>query len=156
MAQFRLDVNGAARTVDAAPTTPLIRVLRDQLGLTGAKLGCGEGVCGTCTVLVGGRAVRSCVTPVSTVKGKPVLTIEGLEQNGRLHPVQDAFVETTAFQCGFCTPGMILEAVALLKSNPAPDEDAVRNGMEGHICRCGTYPRIIEAVRLAAKGGVRG
>jgi aerobic-type carbon monoxide dehydrogenase small subunit (CoxS/CutS family) len=156
MSRYRLNVNGRPREVEADPDTPLLDVLRDGLDLTGTKYGCGEGVCGTCTVLVGGEAVRSCVTPVSAVKDKPVLTIEGLAQRGRLDPVQEAFLETSAFQCGYCTPGMILETVALLKRKPSPTEAEIREGLEGHICRCGTYPRIVEAVRLAARGGRRG
>lgn len=156
MSRYQLHVNGRIHEIDAEPSTPLLQVLRDQLDLTGAKAGCGEGVCGACTVLVGGRAVRSCITPISEVKGRPVLTIEGLEKDGKLHPVQAAFLDTSAFQCGFCTPGMILEAVALLGRFPKPSEQKIREEMEGHICRCGTYPRIVEAVRLAAKGGRRG
>ena len=156
MNRFRLIVNGRVREVEAEADAPLLRVLRDQLDLTGTKYGCGEGVCGACTVLLDGRAVHACLTTVGEVKNRPILTIEGLEQNGRLHPVQEAFLEASAFQCGFCTPGMILEAVALLRANPKPAEQDIRRGMEGHICRCGTYPRIIEAVRLASKGGRRG
>lgn len=153
---FRIQVNGRTRQVEADPAAPLLYVLRDLLDLTGAKYGCGEGVCGACTVLLDGRAVRSCITPVSSANGKAVVTIEGLEQNGSLHPVQQAFLDASAFQCGFCTPGMILEAVALLERKPAPSEEEIRRGMDGHICRCCSYPRIVEAVRLAAKGGGRG
>jgi aerobic-type carbon monoxide dehydrogenase small subunit (CoxS/CutS family) len=156
MSLFRLKVNGTSRDVEADPTTSLLDVLRDLLDLTGAKYGCGEGQCGACTVLLDGRAVRSCITPLSSVKDKPIVTIEGLAQSGRLHPVQEAFLEVSAFQCGFCIPGMILEAVALLERKSAPSEDEIRHGMDGHICRCGTYPRIVEAVRLAAKGARHG
>jgi aerobic-type carbon monoxide dehydrogenase small subunit (CoxS/CutS family) len=156
MSRYRLNVNGKLREVEADSETSLLDVLRDRLDLTGTKYGCGEGICGTCTVLVGGEAVRSCVTPISAVKDKPVLTIEGLAQRGSLDPVQEAFLETSAFQCGYCTPGMILETVALLKRKPSPTEAEVREELEGHICRCGTYPRIVEAVRLAARGGRRG
>ncbi len=156
MARFKLIVNGRRRVVDAAPGTTLVSVLRDTLGLTGAKLGCGEGQCGTCTVLLGGQAVRACITAIEEVKNQPVVTIEGLERRGKLHPVQQAFLDAAAFQCGYCTPGMILEAVALLGREPQPGDGVIKRGLEGHICRCGTYPRIVQAVRLAAKGGRRG
>jgi aerobic-type carbon monoxide dehydrogenase small subunit (CoxS/CutS family) len=156
MARFELLVNGRRRVVNAAPGTTLVSVLRDTLGLTGAKLGCGEGQCGTCTVLLGGQAVRACITAIEEVKNQPVVTIEGLERRGKLHPVQQAFLDAAAFQCGYCTPGMILEAVALLGREPQPGDGVIKQGLEGHICRCGTYPRIVEAVRLAAKGGRRG
>jgi aerobic-type carbon monoxide dehydrogenase small subunit (CoxS/CutS family) len=156
MSRYRLTVNGRSREVDAAASTSLLAVLRDQLDLTGAKSGCGEGACGACTVLVGGRAVRSCITPVSAVGSKPVVTIEGLERDGKLHPVQQAFLEAAAFQCGYCTPGMILEAAGLLARRAAPSEAEICGGMEGHICRCGAYGRIVEAVRRAAQGARRG
>jgi aerobic-type carbon monoxide dehydrogenase small subunit (CoxS/CutS family) len=155
MARYQLSVNGRLHDVEAEPATSLLHVLRNQLELTGTKYGCGEGVCGTCTVLAGGAAVRSCVTAVSEVEG-PIVTIEGLARNGSLHPVQQAFLETGAFQCGYCTPGMILEAVALLRRNAAPTEAQIVQEMEAHICRCGAYPRIVQAVRLAAKGRRRG
>ena len=143
--------------MDADPETNLLSALRDRLDLTGAKYGCGEGQCGACTVLIDGRAVRSCITPLSYAKGKRITTIEGLEQNGRLHPVQDAFIETGAMQCAYCTSGMILSAVALLDKNPNPADADIVRGMEGNICRCGTYPRIAAAIRLAAsrRKGVR-
>ncbi len=156
MPRYRLRVNGRTRSVEAAPETTLLAVLRDQLDLTGAKYGCGEGVCGACTVLLDGKAVRACTITVQEVGRKPVVTIEGLESNGKLHPVQQAFLTVQAFQCGYCTPGMILEAVALLAHDAAPDEATIKQEFEGHICRCGAYPRIIEAVRLAARGGRRG
>ncbi len=156
MPRYKLNVNGHIREVDADPSTPLLTVLRDRLDLTGAKNGCGEGQCGACTVLVGGRAVRSCITPVSSVGTKPVITIEGLERGGKLHPVQQAFLDGLAFQCGYCTPGMIMETVALLGRKPAPTESEIRAEMEGHICRCGAYGRIADAVRRAAQGGRRG
>ena len=156
MARFRLMVNGRRRVVEAPPEASLLSVLREQLGLTGAKYGCGEGQCGTCTVLVGGKAVRACVTTIAEVGTQPVVTIEGLLRNGKLHPVQQAFLDAAAFQCGYCTPGMILEAVALLDRETSPGEAAIKREMEGHICRCGTYPRIIAAVRMAGKGGRRG
>ena len=156
MARFDLLVNGRRRVVSAAPGTMLVSVLRDSLDLTGAKLGCGEGQCGACTVLLGGKAVRACITAIEEVKELPVVTIEGLERHGKLHPVQQAFLDAAAFQCGYCTPGMILEAVALLGRDPQPGEGVIERELEGHICRCGTYPRIVDAVRQAAKGGRRG
>ena len=156
MSRYRLNINGKHREVEAGPSTSLLQVLRDQLDLTGTKYGCGEGQCGTCTVLAGGRAVRSCITPLSEVVGKPVVTIEGLARGSGLHPVQQAFLDKLAFQCGYCTPGMILEAVALLQRKPAATEAEIREELEAHICRCGAYPRIVEAVRLVAKGGRRG
>jgi aerobic-type carbon monoxide dehydrogenase small subunit (CoxS/CutS family) len=156
MPRFQLLVNGRRRTVEAAPGTTLLSVLRDWLDLTGTKYGCGEGVCGACTVLLGGKAVRACVTTIEDVGNLPVVTIEGLARNGKLHRVQQAFLDAGAFQCGYCTPGMILEGVALLAREPSPDDARIKREFEGHICRCGTYPRIIEAVRLASKGGRRG
>ena len=156
MSRYRLNVNGRIREVVAESSTPLLTVLRDQLDLTGAKSGCGEGECGACTVLVGGHAVRSCITPMSAVGAKPVVTIEGLEREGALHPLQQAFLEVSAFQCGYCTPGMIMEAAGLLARKATPSESEIRSEMEGHICRCGAYERIVEAVRRAAQGGRRG
>lgn len=146
-----LSVNGVSRRVEALPDTPLLTVLRDTLGLTGTKYGCGEGQCGACTVLVDGEAKRSCVTPLSSVDGAKIVTIEGLERDGKLHPVQQAFIDADAYQCGYCTPGMVLAAVALLRKNPNPTRAQIVEGMEGNICRCGTYSRIIAAVESAAK-----
>lgn len=137
------------------PERPLLYVLRDELNLTGAKYGCGEGQCGACTVLLDGAPVRSCLTPLKAAQGKTVATIESLEQNGRLHPVQQAFIEEDAMQCGYCTPGMIMSSVGLLIKNPHPTEAEIRSGLQGNICRCGTYPRIVEAVRRAALRGGR-
>ena len=145
-----LHVNGSQRRVDADPDTPLLSVLRDRLDLTGSKYGCGEGQCGACTVLIDGRAVRSCITPLSYAEGKRITTIEGLEKAGRMHPVQQAFIETGAMQCAYCTSGMIVSAAALLEKNPHPSEADIVRGMDGNICRCGTYPRIVAAIRLAA------
>ena len=125
------------------------------MGLTGAKYGCGKGTCGACTVLVDGVAKRACLIRVKDVAGRAVTTIEGLEREGKLHPVQEAFVSEEAFQCGYCTPGMILGAVALLAKNPKPSEQAIRQNLDAHICRCGTYPRIVAAVQLVARGGKR-
>jgi len=155
MPAYVLNVNGERRRVTADASTALLWVLRDELGLTGAKCGCGEGQCGACTVLVGGDAVRTCVLPVSAVKDREVVTIEGLAKGADLHPVQEAFLKVSAFQCGFCTPGMILAAAALLKARPKPQEDDIKQGLQSNICRCGTYPRIVQAVRLAAQGGRR-
>jgi aerobic-type carbon monoxide dehydrogenase small subunit (CoxS/CutS family) len=145
-----LTVNGSRRRVDADPRDSLLVVLREQLDLTGTKYGCGEGQCGACTVLVDGKPVRSCLTPAASAAGKPITTIEGLEQNGRLHPVQEAFIEADAMQCGYCTPGMIVEAAAFLKRTPNPGPGEIARAMEGHICRCCCYPRIVEAIQKAA------
>ena len=146
-----LIVNGVARTISLLPRTSLLSVLRDGIGLTGAKPGCGQGACGACTVLLDGVPVRSCMTSVGEVVGRSITTVEGLAEADRLHPVQRAFVECGAMQCGYCTPGMIVGAVALLANNPDPDEPLVRAAMDGHICRCCTYPRILRAVRRAAE-----
>src|SRR5262249_35618211 len=134
----------------------LLSVLRDDLDLTGCKYGCGEGRCGACTVLVEGRPIRSCNTAVGTVEGKQVRTIEDLEKDGKLHPLQEAFLKADAFQCGYCTGGMIMSALALLTKTPSPSREDIVRGMNGNICRCGTYQRIVAAVELAAqsmKGG---
>jgi aerobic-type carbon monoxide dehydrogenase small subunit (CoxS/CutS family) len=148
-------VNGVRRRVDAEPGRTLLSVLRDDLDLTGTKYGCGEGRCGACTVLVDGRAVKSCLVRVESAAGKRITTIEGLERNGQLHPLQAAFLEADALQCGYCTPGMIMASAGLLDRNPNPTEPEIAAALEGNLCRCGTYPRIIQAVRLAAKGGRR-
>ena len=153
----RVQVNGASRAVAAQPARPLLGVLRDELDLTGAKYGCGEGQCGACTVLIDGRAARSCVTMVGDAAGKAVTTIEGVARGKQLHPLQTAFIESGAMQCGYCVPGMIVAALGLLKKNPDPSEADIRAGLRGNICRCGTYPRIVQAVKSAAlvmrKGG---
>jgi aerobic-type carbon monoxide dehydrogenase small subunit (CoxS/CutS family) len=146
-----LHINGVKHEVTVDPDVELLTVLRDYLGLTGSKYGCGEGACGACTVLVNGNVVRSCNTPVNSVAGKEVITIEGLEKNGELHAVQKAFLATDAFQCSYCASGMIMAAVALLKSNPSPSENAIVKAMNPNVCRCGTYPYIIKAIQLAAK-----
>ena len=147
---LELSVNGVPVQVHADAQTPLLGVLREHLRLTGSKYGCGEGECGACTVLVDGEAVRSCMTPVGTVLGKEILTIEGLEQDGQLHPLQQAFLDAGAFQCGFCTPGMIMSGVALLNGCSDPTEEQIVEVLNGNICRCGTYRRIIRAVQQAA------
>jgi aerobic-type carbon monoxide dehydrogenase small subunit (CoxS/CutS family) len=143
-------VNGKEYTAEVAPEESLLSVLRDQFDLTGTKYGCGEGQCGACTVLLDGSAVRSCRTQVSAAVGKRITTIEGLARGESLHPVQRAFIQAEAFQCGYCTPGMILSAVALLDHTPNPTEKQILRYMDGNICRCGTYERIIEAVKFAA------
>ncbi|HYA63206.1 MAG TPA: (2Fe-2S)-binding protein [Candidatus Sulfotelmatobacter sp.] len=145
-----LEINGKRYPVSYPSDTPLLYVLRDELGLTGTKYGCGEGMCGACTVLIGGTARRSCQIPVSAAAGKPILTIEGLEKNGALHPVQQAFLDAGAFQCAYCTSGMIMSSVSLLQSNRNPSPEQIVQSLQGNLCRCGTHPRIIEAVRTAA------
>ena len=146
-----LHVNGSARPLEADPARSLLSVLRDDLGLTGAKYGCGEGRCGACTVLVDGRPVRSCSTGVESVAEKKISTIEGLTAGDKLHAIQEAFLGVGALQCGYCTPGMIMSAFALLSANPQPSREEIVQGMNGNICRCGTYPRIIAAIERAAK-----
>ena len=150
-----LDVNGSKRRVDAEGDRTLLSVLRDDLDLTGTKYGCGEGQCAACTVLIDGQPARSCVTKVGTLAGKRIVTIEGLAPAGGLHPMQEAFLQADAMQCGWCTPGMILGAVGLLRKNPHPSESEIVSGMNGHICRCGTYPRVVAAIQAAAKKGGR-
>lgn len=156
MATVVLTVNGVKRQVEMSPGETLLSVLRNRLDLTGTKYGCGEGQCGACTVLVDGRAVRSCQIAASEPLGKSIVTIEGLARNGRLHPVQVAFLEEEAFQCGFCTPGMIVAAVALLGKNGNAREEEIASSLAGSICRCGTYPRILSAVRKAAQAMRKG
>ena len=148
---LQLEVNGKRYVVKYPGDTPLLYLLRDELGLTGTKYGCGEGQCGACTVLLGGAPRRSCQIPVSAAAGRPITTIEGLEQNGKLHPVQQAFLDAGAFQCAFCTSGMIMSSVGLLKTNPNPTPADIVQGLQGNMCRCGTHPRIMEAVLNAAK-----
>jgi nicotinate dehydrogenase subunit A len=146
----RLRVNGASRSVPAEPERPLLGILRDELELTGAKYGCGEGQCGACTVLVGGRPTRACITSLEAAAAGPVTTIEGLARGRTLHPLQAAFIEHGAMQCGYCIPGMIMSALGLLERNPDPGEPEIRSAPQGNICRCGTHPRIVQAVRSAA------
>ena len=146
-----LSVNGTRRAIDADPERSLLSVLRDDLALTGAKYGCGEGNCGACTVLLDGQRVRSCVTRVAAAEGKPVRTAEGLAEDDKLHPVQQAFLDCGALQCGYCTPGMVVAAVGLLEGKPEPTREEIVRGMNGNVCRCGTYVRIVAAVEKAAK-----
>ena len=147
----RFKLNGKEAAVETSPERMLLWVLRADLAHTGTKYGCGEGYCGFCTVLVDGRPERSCQFPLAKVEGKSVLTVEGLAKGGRLHPIQQAFGELGAFQCGYCTPGMILEAYALLLRKPDPTEAEIADALEGNICRCGTYARVIAAVRQASR-----
>ena len=146
-----LIVNGRPQTVDVEPATPLLYVLSDDLGLRGPKFGCGLGQCGACTVLIKGEAVRSCVRPVSAVQGMEITTLEGLAVNGKLHPVQQAWIDEQVPQCGFCQNGQLLTAKALLDKNPNPTDADIRQGMQGALCRCMTYYRIQAAVKRAAK-----
>jgi nicotinate dehydrogenase subunit A len=150
-----LDVNGTRRRVDTDSDRTLLSVLRDDLDLTGTKYGCGEGQCAACTVLIDGTPTKSCLTKVGTVSGKRVVSIEGLAPAGKLQPMQEAFLDADAMQCGWCTPGMILGAVGLLQRSPHPTEQEIVTGMNGHICRCGTYPRIVQAIQAAARKGGR-
>jgi len=146
----RLHVNGEEHEIAILPNETLLEVLRDRLELTGTKLGCAEGACGTCTVLIGGRPVRSCLTLAVEVQGKEIVTIEGLSDGQDLHPVQQAFVERGAIQCGFCSPGMILTGKALLDENARPSEEEVRRAISGVVCRCTGYAKIVEAILAAA------
>jgi aerobic-type carbon monoxide dehydrogenase small subunit (CoxS/CutS family) len=146
-----LHINGSLVKVEADPDRTLLSVLRDDLDLTGSKYGCGEGQCGACTVMLDGVAVRSCITPLRAAAGKQITTIEGLETNGRLHPLQESFLEAVSMQCGYCTPGMIVSGAALLRKNSNPTRPEILHAMQGNICRCGTYPRIVLAVEMAAR-----
>ena len=146
-----LRINGKVVKVQADRERNLLSVLRDDLGLTGAKYGCGEGRCGACTVLIDGAPVRSCITKISTVAAREVTTIEGLEKDGNLHPLQQAFLDAGAMQCAYCTSGMIMAGMGLLRENPNPSRLEIVEYMDGNICRCGTYPRIIDALRKAAR-----
>jgi aerobic-type carbon monoxide dehydrogenase small subunit (CoxS/CutS family) len=148
---IQLEINGQHHSIQSEPDISLLTVLRDTLGLTGSKYGCGEGHCGACTVLLDGVPRRSCITAISAASGKSITTIEGLEKYGRLHPIQQAFLDAEAFQCAYCTSGMIMSSVALLKQNSNPTQADIEQALQGNICRCGTHPRIIEAVQKAAK-----
>ncbi len=146
----RLHVNGREMRIDVDEEKSLLAVLRDDLDLTGSKYGCGEGKCGACMVLIDGEATPSCQTNVGEAAGKQIVTIEGLARDGQLHPLQEAFLEEGAMQCGYCTPGMIVSGAALLAKNPNPSEDEIRVSMDRNVCRCGTYPRIVRALQRAS------
>jgi len=150
MATYSLRINGRTQEVNADADDSLLSILRYQLDLTGSKFGCGEGYCGACTVLVDNQMTRACVTRLGAVAGASITTIEGLASGERLHPVQEAFLETEAFQCGYCTPGMVMATVSLLRGNPAPSDEDIARVMDRNVCRCGTYPRIVRAIKLAA------
>lgn len=152
MAWYTLTVNGQQYTVEADPDTPLIWILREWLGLTGTKYCCGMGICGACTVHMDGKPTRSCVTPISDAADSSITTIEGLSEDGS-HPIQQAWVEENVPQCGYCQPGQIMTAAALLAENPAPTDEDIDAAMSGVLCRCGTYPRIRRAIHRAAEGG---
>ena len=157
MATIRFTVNGTARSVNTEPERPLLEVLREDLGLTGTKYGCGEAQCGACTVLLDNKPTFSCVTPVSAAQGRKIITIEGLATGGKLHPVQQAFLDEGAMQCGYCTPGMVLRTVALLGTHPKPTEAQILEGLNPNLCRCTGYHRVMAAVqRAAAPAGKRG
>ncbi|HEY6126783.1 MAG TPA: (2Fe-2S)-binding protein [Candidatus Acidoferrum sp.] len=148
---IQAQVNGKNRAFESEPETSLLFALREELGLTGTKYGCGEGQCGACTVLLNGTPRRSCQLSVADAAGKSIVTIEGFERNGQLHPVQQAFLDQGAFQCAYCTSGMIVSTVAFLQKNSAPSEQEIVQALQGNICRCGTHPRIVAAVQQAAK-----
>jgi len=147
---IELLVNNKKYSVEASPDESLLNVLRNHLDLTGSKYGCGEGACGACTVLIDGSSVRSCITPAKNAVGKAITTIEGLAEKNNLHPVQKAFLKVDVFQCAYCASGMIMSAVSLLEKKPKPSEQEIQSAMQGNICRCGTYPRIVKAIREAA------
>jgi aerobic-type carbon monoxide dehydrogenase small subunit (CoxS/CutS family) len=147
---MELLVNDKKYRVDAFPAESLLTVLRERLDLTGSKYGCGEGSCGACTVLLDGTAVRSCTLPASSAAGKAITTIEGLRKNGSLHRVQQAFLKVDVFQCAYCAPGMLLSAVSLLEKNPKPTRQQITQAMQGNVCRCGTYPRVVKAIEEAS------
>ena len=153
MATVTMTVNGRAWTGDVPDGTSLLDVLRDHLALTGTKYGCGEGQCGSCTVLADGKAIPACLTAATAARN--VTTIEGLASGDRLHPIQQAFIDAQAFQCGFCTPGMVMGAAALLARTARPTDEEIRRALDGHLCRCGTYPRIVQAVRAAGAAMAR-
>lgn len=148
---IQLDINGKTYSIPVPPQRTLLEVLRENLGLTGTKEGCSEGECGVCTVLLDGLPVRSCLLLAVDVRGRKIMTIEGISQKGDLHPLQKAFIEHGAIQCGFCTPGMILSAKAILDQNPFPSEEEIRSGLSGNLCRCTGYVKIFKAVQAAAQ-----
>ena len=143
-------INNLIHEIKVSPEQSLLDVLREEVKLTGTKYGCGEGNCGACTVLIGGEPIRSCITTVGSVIGREITTVEGLAVDGQLNPVQQAFVENSAFQCGYCTPGFVVSATALLSKNSTPEVDEIKNALSGHICRCGAYVRIVKAVQQAS------
>jgi carbon-monoxide dehydrogenase small subunit len=151
MPSLRMTLNGKEVSVDVEPGDLLADILRDKLGLVGTKIACGEGECGACTVLVDGRAITSCIYPALKVQGREVTTIEGLGEHGQLHPIQQAFVDVTAPQCGYCIPGMVMSAKALLDQNPHPTPEEIEEGISGNLCRCTGYYQIMEAIELAAQ-----
>jgi nicotinate dehydrogenase subunit A len=151
LSRFELSVNGHAREVEADPDTPLLYVLRDDLSLRGPRFGCGLGQCGACTVILDGAAVRSCIYPVSSAVGHRITTLEGLGTSGKPHPLQQAFIDEQAVQCGYCINGMIMTAKALLDSNPHPTEDEIKSALAANLCRCGTHMRIVRAIQRASK-----
>jgi aerobic-type carbon monoxide dehydrogenase small subunit (CoxS/CutS family) len=153
MARFVLQINGRTHEVEGDAGDSLLSVLRYELNLTGSKFGCGEGFCGACTVLVDDQATRSCVAKLGTLSGRKITTIEGIGSAGRLHPVQQAFLDFEAFQCGYCTPGMVMATISLLRTTPNPSEADIARLMDRNVCRCGTFPRIVEAVKAAAAQG---
>ncbi len=150
MARYQLDVNGRVQTVEAEPDTPVLYVLRDNLELHGPKFGCGLGQCGTCTIHIGGQAVRSCLVPVSSVGAKKITTLEGLGSTAKPSALQQAFIDEQAVQCGYCINGMIMQAADLLKRTPKPTEQQIREGLALNLCRCGTHQRIVRAVQCAS------
>jgi aerobic-type carbon monoxide dehydrogenase small subunit (CoxS/CutS family) len=152
MASFTLRINGRTHQVEGEPGDSLLSILRYELGLTGSKFGCGEGFCGACTVLIDDSATRSCVARLGAVADKTITTIEGIGGADRLHPVQQAFLDAEAFQCGYCTPGMVMATVALLKTKPHPSDEDIARLMDRNVCRCGTYVRIVEAIKKASGG----
>ena len=155
MKTLKLRVNGRSRSVTVNEQTPLLYVLRNDIGLNGPKFGCGLAQCGACAVLMDGEEIRSCVMPVSAVTGREIVTSEGLGKGGKPHPIQAAFIEEQAAQCGYCISGMTIAAASLLKKKPSPSRDEIKAGMDGHLCRCGTHPRIVTAIEKAAKVGGR-
>jgi isoquinoline 1-oxidoreductase alpha subunit len=148
---MKFSLNGKAVEVDVDPDTPLLWVIRDEVQLTGTKFGCGMGLCGACTVHLNGNAIRSCITPISSVLDQAITTIEGLGSEQELHPLQKSWVEHNVPQCGYCQSGQLMSAAALLSANPSPSDEDIDNAMSGNICRCGTYPRIKSAIKSAAK-----
>src|SRR5574338_830343 len=150
MPRYTLQINGRAAPVEGEPGDSLLSILRYELGLTGSKFGCGEGHCGACTVLIDDQPTRSCVARLGAVAGQSITTIESISSGDKLHPVQEAFLEAESFQCGYCTPGMVMATIGLLRTNPDPSEQDIARIMDRNVCRCGTYPRIVKAVRLAA------